>query len=51
MVEHHWTFVAVAYGFTALCIAAELFALAHRRRQALRRVERERDFDEDERVG
>jgi len=50
MAHLHWTFVALAYGFAALCIAGELFALARRRRQALDRIARERDFDEDERA-
>jgi heme exporter protein CcmD len=49
MAEHHWTFIAVAYGLTAAAIAIELVALVRRRRQALERIERERDFDEDER--
>jgi heme exporter protein D len=49
MTEHHWTFIAVAYALTALGIAAEVIALARRRRQALARAVRERDFDEDER--
>jgi heme exporter protein CcmD len=42
----HWTFIAVAYGVTALCIAGELVALFLRRRRALARVAQERDFDE-----
>jgi len=50
MADQHWTFVALAYGFAALCIAGELLALARRRRHALERVASERDVDEDERV-
>jgi heme exporter protein CcmD len=51
MAEHHWTFVTVAYGLTAVSLVIELFMLAQRRRRALQRVVRERDFDEDERAG
>jgi heme exporter protein D len=50
MTDQHWTFIALAYGFTALCIVAEVLALARRRRHALERAARERDFDEDERA-
>jgi len=46
MVEHHWTFITVAYALTAVAIVAELVALALRRRRALDLVARERDFDE-----
>lgn len=49
MAEHHWTFIAVAYGLTAAALVAELVALARRRRRVLAQVVRERDFDEDER--
>jgi heme exporter protein CcmD len=49
MAEHHWTFIAVAYALTAAAIVIEIVALVRRRRQALSRVDRERDFDEDER--
>lgn len=45
----HWTFIALAYGFTVACIAAELLALGRRRRLAAERALLERDFDEDER--
>jgi hypothetical protein len=45
----HWTFIALSYGFTAACIAAELFGLARRRRHATELAAIERDFDEDER--
>jgi heme exporter protein CcmD len=48
MAEHHWTFIAVAYGVTAVAIVAELLALARRRRRALERVARERDVDDDD---
>jgi hypothetical protein len=45
----HWTFIALAYGFTAACIAAELVALASHRRKAAARALLEKDFDEDDR--
>jgi heme exporter protein CcmD len=49
MAEHHWNFIAVAYGLSALAIVVEIVGLLRRRRQALDRAARERDFDEDER--
>jgi heme exporter protein CcmD len=49
MADAHWTFIAVAYAVSAALIVAEVVALLRRRRRAIRRVARERDFDEDER--
>jgi heme exporter protein D len=45
----HWTFIAMAYGFTVVCIVAELLALMRRRRQALELAAIEQDLDEYER--
>jgi hypothetical protein len=45
---NHWTYIAMAYGFTALCIAGELVALGRRRRLAIERARRERDVEPDE---
>jgi heme exporter protein CcmD len=51
MADLHGTFIAAAYGLTAVAIVAELVALWSRRRKAIDRIRRERDFDEDERGG
>jgi heme exporter protein D len=50
MASLHWAFIAVAYGLTAAALVAELLALWSRRRKAIERIRRERDFDEDERA-
>jgi len=51
MADLHGTFIAAAYGLTAVAIVAELVALWSRRRKAIDRIRRERDFDEDGRGG
>ncbi len=43
----HSTFILLAYGFTALCVAGELLAITLRRRAAVDRAFREAEFDED----
>jgi heme exporter protein CcmD len=47
MADLHWTFIGAAYGLTAVAIVVELVTLIQRRRRAIARVSREREFDED----
>jgi heme exporter protein D len=49
MADLHWAFISAAYGLTAVAIVVELVALMQRRRRAIARISREREFDEDER--
>jgi heme exporter protein CcmD len=42
---NHEYFIAMAYGVSALAIVVEIAWLRLRRRQALRRVEEERDLE------
>jgi heme exporter protein D len=46
MTDPHWTYIALAYGFAAACLAIECVLLVRRRRAALARVVRERHLDE-----
>ncbi|RPH43896.1 MAG: heme exporter protein CcmD [Burkholderiales bacterium] len=47
MTDLHWTFIGAAYGLTAVALVVEIVALMQRRRRAIARVRREREFDED----
>ena len=46
MTDLHGSFIAVAYGLTALVLAVEWFMLQRRRRQALDRAAREHALDD-----
>jgi len=46
MTDLHGSFIAVAYGLSALVLAVEWFMLRWRRRQALERAAREHEFDD-----
>jgi heme exporter protein CcmD len=46
MTDLHGSFIAAAYGLSALVLAVEWFMLRRRRRQALERAAREHDFDD-----
>ncbi len=48
MSDSHLSYLAVAYGFTALAIAIECVALLRTRRQSIDQVQRERDLDLDD---
>jgi heme exporter protein D len=48
MLESHLSYLAVAYGFTALAIAIECVVLLRTRRQSIEQVRRERDLDLDD---
>jgi heme exporter protein D len=48
MSDSHGSFIAVAYGLSALVLAAEWIVLRVRRRQALARASREQDVDDAE---
>ncbi len=46
MTEHHWTFIGVAYGITAVVLALEWLVLRRARTRAIDHIQREREFDE-----
>lgn len=48
MADMHWTYIAAAYGLTALCLLVEWLVLRSSRHQALARIEREHELEEDE---
>ena len=48
MLESHLSYLAVAYGFTAVAIAVECVVLLRTRRQSIEQVRRERDLDPDD---
>ncbi len=48
MADLHWTFIAAAYGLTALCLLVEWLALRSARQQTLARIAREHELEEDE---
>lgn len=47
MSDLHWTFIAVAYGLSALALVAEWVLLRAARRQTLSRARQELEFDEE----
>ena len=48
MSDSHLSYLAVAYGFTALAIAIECVVLLRTRRQSIEQVRRELDLDLDD---
>jgi heme exporter protein CcmD len=46
MTDLHGSFIAVAYGLTALVLAVEWFMLGWRRRQALNNASREHELND-----
>jgi heme exporter protein D len=48
MFDSHLSYLAVAYGLTALAIAIECVVLIRTRRQSIEQVRRERDLDLDD---
>jgi heme exporter protein D len=49
MLDSHLSYLAVAYGLTALALAIECVVLLRTRRQSIEQVRRERDLDLDDR--
>ena len=48
MSDSHRSYLAVAYGFTAVAIAVECVVLLRTRRQSIEQVRRELDLDPDD---
>jgi hypothetical protein len=48
MSDSHLSYLAVAYGFTAVAIAVECVVLLRTRRQSIEQVRRELDLDPDD---
>lgn len=48
MSDSHLSYLAVAYGLTALALAIECVVLLRTRRQSIEQVRRERDLDLDD---
>ena len=48
MLESHLSYLAVAYGLTALALAIECVVLFRTRRQSIEQVRRERELDLDD---
>jgi heme exporter protein D len=48
MLDAHLSYLAVAYGLTALALAIECVVLLRTRRQSIEQVRRERDLDLDD---
>jgi hypothetical protein len=46
MAEHHWTFIGVAYGITAVVLLLEWLSLRRERARVIEAIRREREFDE-----
>jgi heme exporter protein D len=47
MADLHWSFIAAAYGLTALCLLVEWLLLRSARHQTLARIAREHELEED----